>query len=161
MTKKTKQRVHFKPSHFKHHPIMGKVAVYYWSSKNACTAEGCSATFYLNGAEPDNPNHFAIKMFNTSVEAYAAFERQSLAAKDGLAPPVGHMAQFVYKTRIATVGDTPLASLAPTNCQGTRPLFSRPLRSPSSSMISVMRMVCLLSSVAISTAVPCSLSSNI
>lgn len=99
MTKKTKQRVHFKPSHFKHHPIMGKVAVYYWSSKNACTAEGCSATFYLNGAEPDNPNHFAIKMFNTSIEAYAAFERQSLAAKDGLAPPVGHMAQFVYKMR--------------------------------------------------------------
>lgn len=99
MTKKTKQRVHFKPSHFKHHPIMGKVAVYYWSSRNACTGEGCSATFYLNGAQPDNPNHFAIKIFNTSVEAFAAFERQSLAAKDGLAPPVGHMAQFIYRMR--------------------------------------------------------------
>lgn len=99
MTKKTKQRVHYKPSHFKHHPIMGKVAVYYWDSRNAHSGEGCSATFYLNGAEPDNPNHFAIKIFNTSVEAFAAFERQSLAAKDGLAPPVGHMAQFVYRTR--------------------------------------------------------------
>lgn len=97
MTKKTKQRVLYKPSHFKHHPIMGKVAVYYWNSRRACTGEGCSATFYLNGAEPDNPNHFAIKMFNTSVEAFAAFERQSLAAKNGLAPPVGHMAQFIFK----------------------------------------------------------------
>lgn len=54
-------------------------------------------SFFTNNAEVDNPNQYAIKIFNTSIEAYAAFQRQSLAAKEGLAPPVGSMVRWIVR----------------------------------------------------------------
>lgn len=54
---------------------------------------GASALFFLNNAEPHNPNQFGLKLFGWEQEARAAYERQRLAAEAGLAPPVG---RFVY-----------------------------------------------------------------
>lgn len=98
----SKQNLTYKPSHFYTHPIMGKVAVYHESKYRGITGSGCSADFFLNGAKPDDENHYAIKLFKTSVEAFAAFQRQTLAAKEYLAPPTGHMVQFVMRNKNRT-----------------------------------------------------------
>lgn len=50
---------------------------------------GASAFFLHNNAEVGNPNHFALKLFFTKIEARAAYQRQKLAAEVGAAPPVG------------------------------------------------------------------------
>ena len=86
---------HFKHSHITHHPIMGDVVVYKFPNVPKHMDRGCQSSFYTNGAKVNNPNQFGIKIFNTSIEAFAAYQRQSIAADAGLAPPVGNMVQWV------------------------------------------------------------------
>lgn len=56
---------------------------------------GCQSDFFLNGASPNMANQYAMKMFNTSIEALAAYQRQKIAAENGYAPPVGNMVLWV------------------------------------------------------------------
>lgn len=103
----------FVPASTYKHPIMGKVEVFDFTDRprGAPMSDGAGAQtdFFRNNAEIDNPKQFGIKLFSTSIEAYAAFQRQRLAAKARVAPPVGCMVQWKvgrwsrwgYKTCIA------------------------------------------------------------
>jgi hypothetical protein len=57
---------------------------------------GCSASFFKNGATTNSLESFALKVFDAGhVGSYlcakAAFQRQTLAYRAGIAPPVGRM----------------------------------------------------------------------
>lgn len=85
------------------HPILGKVKVYNLKKYPTANDSGCQSNFFRNNAEVNNAKQFGLKMFNTSIEAFAAYQRQNLAAKEGLAPPVGKMVRWIvknYKGRI-------------------------------------------------------------
>ena len=62
-----------------------------------CCEYGTQCKFLNNGAEENNPNQFAIKLFDAEFwwDAVGAYERQKLAAAAGLAPPVGSMITIV------------------------------------------------------------------
>jgi len=79
------------------HSILGEVKVYNIGKYPPIISSGCQSNFFSNNAEMNNPTEFGIKMFNTSIEAYAAYQRQSLAAREGLAPPVGLMVRWITK----------------------------------------------------------------
>lgn len=110
---KTASYPKFSPASTYKHPIMGKVEVYDFTNakRGAPMSDGAGAQtdFFLNNAEVNNPKQFGIKLFSTSIEAFAAFQRQRLAAKARVAPPVSCMVQWKvgrwsrwgYKTCIA------------------------------------------------------------
>lgn len=110
---KTASYPKFSPASTYKHPIMGKVEVYDFTNakRGAPMSDGAGAQtdFFRNNAEIDNPKQFGIKLFSTSIEAFAAFQRQRMAAKARVAPPVGCMVQWKigrwsrwgYKTCIA------------------------------------------------------------
>lgn len=52
---------------------------------------GAQATFLRNNAKPNRKREYGIKLFNTAREAFAAYQRQKIAADAGLAPPVRRM----------------------------------------------------------------------
>ena len=80
------------------HDILGEVKVYEIKRLPRSSGHGCQSDFFLNGAKENNPNQFALKMFKTSIEAFAAYQRQQLAAKNGYAPPVGKMVLWIMQT---------------------------------------------------------------
>jgi len=85
----------FKPVRTYTHDLMGKIKVI--DATNAPAhgdGEGAQTDFYHNNAEVDNNKQFSIKLFSTSIEAFAAYQRQAIAAKKRLAPPVGCMVQW-------------------------------------------------------------------
>lgn len=90
---------HFTSTRTMTHPIMGDVKVYEMRGMPVSRDSGCQSDFFPNGAEVNNPNQYAIKMFNTSIEAYAAWQRQKIAADEGLAPPVGKMVLWIVRPR--------------------------------------------------------------
>jgi hypothetical protein len=90
---------HFNPTRTLNHPIMGDVKVYELRGMPVSKDGGCQSDFYTNGASVNNPKEYAIKMFNTSVEAFAAWQRQKIAADAGLAPPVGKMVLWIVRPR--------------------------------------------------------------
>lgn len=84
----------FSPVRTVKHDILGRVDVYEfkrWPDTDGC---GAQTDFYRNGADVNNPKQYGIKLFGTSVEAFAAYQRQKLAARKRLAPPVGRMVQW-------------------------------------------------------------------
>ena len=85
----------FRPTRTTHHPVLGRVIVFDHNRPPRITADGSQASFYRNNAEIDNPFQFGIKIFNTSIEAFAAYQRQKIAAQQGLAPPVGSMVRWI------------------------------------------------------------------
>jgi hypothetical protein len=87
----------FVPTRIDTHPILGDVVVYVFDNYPIANDSGCQTNFFTNNAEPNNPNQYGFKMFNTSIEAYAAYQRQTLAAKEGLAPPTGRMIRWIVK----------------------------------------------------------------
>lgn len=113
----------FSPASTYKHPIMGKVEVYDFTNakRGAPMSDGCGAQtdFFRNGAEINNPKQYGIKLFSTSIEAFAAFQRQRLAAKIKAAPPVGCMVQWKvgrwsrwgYKTCIADTSSRCMVNL--------------------------------------------------
>ena len=113
----------FSPASTYKHPIMGKVEVYDFTSakRGHFVPDGCGAQtdFFRNGAEVNNPKQYGIKLFSTSIEALAAFQRQRLAAKVKAAPPVGCMVQWKigrwsrwgYKTCIADMSSRLMVNL--------------------------------------------------
>ena len=60
------------------------------------TNSGVQAMFYGNGAGAGCDEEFGIKLFNTFHEAYCAYNRQLVAASEGVAPPVGRMVLFSH-----------------------------------------------------------------
>lgn len=84
----------FTPARTIKHDILGTVRVYEFKKSPCSDANGAQTDFYTNGAEVNNARQYGIKLFSTSIEAFAAFERQRAAAKKGFAPPVGTMIQW-------------------------------------------------------------------
>ena len=97
MATKKKAYPRFTHDRIDNHPILGKVKVFTVGRYPSPDDDGCQTSFFRNNAEIDNPKQFGLKMFNTSIEAFAAYQRQSLAAKEGLAPPVGKMIRWIVK----------------------------------------------------------------
>ena len=58
---------------------------------------GSSAAFLHNNASVNNPSQYSLKVFWNSKEAKNSYKRQKMAAKIGLAPPVGKMFVVVDK----------------------------------------------------------------
>jgi len=52
---------------------------------------GAQASFLRNNARPNRKCEYGIKLFSTAREAFAAYQRQKIAAEAGLAPPVRRM----------------------------------------------------------------------
>jgi hypothetical protein len=77
------------------HPILGEVKVYDLKSVPKSSGSGCQSDFFRNGATANNSKQYALKMFNTSIEALASYQRQKIAAEHGYAPPVGKMVLWV------------------------------------------------------------------
>lgn len=96
MSKKSYPR--FSPSRVETHAIVGTIKVYDIGKYPKPDGDGCQTSFFRNNAEANNANQFALKMFATSVEAFAAYQRQELASREGLAPPVGAMVRWIVKT---------------------------------------------------------------
>ena len=94
----------FRPSRTFTHPILGKIDEYRfdratharWRKQAARADFGIQAFFIPNNAKPHNDNHYALKVYETLTEAAAAWERQNLAARKRLAPPVRRICKFVY-----------------------------------------------------------------
>jgi len=79
------------------HPVLGRVKVLDFTNKNRQNlpdGSGAQTDFYRNNAQINNPKQFGIKLFSTSIEALAAYQRQRLAARKRLAPPVGSIIQW-------------------------------------------------------------------
>lgn len=79
------------------HPILGSIKIYTFDTSPISNESGCQTNFYTNNASVNNSNEFGIKMFNTSVEAFAAYQRQKIASDAGLAPPVGAMVRWIIR----------------------------------------------------------------
>ena len=75
---------------FTHH-LMGKVDAYVMRRNTQVSASGIQAEFLGNNAEPNRRNHYALKLYSTASEAFAAYQRQKIAAAAGAAPPVRRM----------------------------------------------------------------------
>jgi hypothetical protein len=87
----------FKASRIYKHTTLGRVKMFDFTADGempGLDAAGAQTDFYLNGAEINNPKQFGIKLFSTSIEAFAAYQRQRLAARAGCAPTVGCVVQF-------------------------------------------------------------------
>lgn len=87
----------FSPVRIENHSILGVMKIYEFDRFPKNNGEGMQTSFFTNNAEVDNENQYAIKIFNTSIEAYAAYQRQALAAEEGLAPPVGVMVRWIVR----------------------------------------------------------------
>lgn len=97
MAKKNQAYPRFTHDRIDNHPILGKVKVFTFKKYPSPDDDGCQTSFFRNHAEVNNAKQFGFKMFNTSIEAFAAYQRQSLAAHEGLAPPVGKMIRWVIQ----------------------------------------------------------------
>lgn len=99
MPKSKKSYPRFSPTRIDNHPILGKVKVFDIGKYPVPDDDGAQTSFFTNNAKVNNARQFGIKMFNTSIEAFAAYHRQTLAAKAGLAPPTGKMIRWIVKSR--------------------------------------------------------------
>ena len=91
----------FVPSRTLTHDILGRIDEYHFSRKTWDNLDrdiaGVQSFFIPNNAKPHHRNHYALKVYNTLTEAVAAWERQALAARKHLAPPVRRICKFVIK----------------------------------------------------------------
>lgn len=93
----------FTPASVETHPIVGKIKIYEFNRFPSTNGDGCQSSFFRNGAKVNTLDEFGIKIFNTSVEAFAAYQRQKIAAKAKLAPPVGVMVRWIIRSKKGTV----------------------------------------------------------
>ena len=102
----------FRPSRTIRHSVVGLIDCYTFSKLPRDNDAGAQTRFYTNNATPNNSRQYGIKLFNTIVEAFAAYQRQKIAARKHLAPPVRRMVCFRvgnrnywgYQTGIALIG---------------------------------------------------------
>lgn len=95
---------------------------HYIAPLTECKSMGAEAAFYMNGAEPNRDDSFAIKLFASLWDAVVAYVRQRAAAQHGYAPPVGRFVvwtcpatqhlgaypQYGYETAVADVCHDPV-----------------------------------------------------
>jgi len=98
MPRRKKSYPRFSPTRIDNHPILGKVKVFDIGEYPTPDDDGAQTSFFTNNAKVNNSRQFGLKMFNTSIEAFAAYQRQTLAAKAGLAPPTGKMIRWIVKS---------------------------------------------------------------
>lgn len=103
MSKKNSKYPRFTPVSVETHPIVGKIKIYEFKRFPSTNGDGCQSSFFLNGAKMNKAKEFGIKIFNTSIEAFAAYQRQKIAAKAHLAPPVGVMVRWIIRNEKGTV----------------------------------------------------------
>lgn len=72
------------------------------------TGSGCSALFYKMGAEAHSDD-LALKVFGDADECLASYQRQALAFREGVAPPVGRL---IIVTQISSWNNAPYQSYA-------------------------------------------------
>jgi hypothetical protein len=83
--------------------IMGRVDEYALRHLKS-DGMGAQATFLRNNARPNMKREYGIKLFRTPREAFAAFQRQKIAADAGLAPPVRRMVKVtIMRNRFAEI----------------------------------------------------------
>lgn len=90
----------FVPSRTFMHDIVGRVDEYHftrkeWARMRRNNPSGVQSFFILNDAKPHHRNHYALKVYDTLLEAFAAWQRQGIAARKHLAPPVRRLCKFV------------------------------------------------------------------
>ena len=79
------------------HPVMGRIDCYVIRRRPKSDGMGAQATFFRNNARPNMKGEYGIKLFPTPAEAFAAYQRQKIAADAGLAPPVRRMVQVLMR----------------------------------------------------------------
>ena len=81
--------------------VPGGILVYAWEEirRGLQSAEcGAQAEFIRNDARANDPNQYALKLYQRKWDAICAYERQKLAAVYMVAPPVGKLIQVRDKT---------------------------------------------------------------
>lgn len=96
---KTAFKPRFVPSRTFMHDIVGRVDEYHftrkeWMRLRSSSARGVQSFFIPNNAKPHMRNHYALKVYHSLVEAFAAWQRQGIAARKHLAPPVRRICKF-------------------------------------------------------------------
>lgn len=86
----TKFNPKYRPVRTSTHFVVGRYDLYRMRSINE-DANGAQAMFLVNNARPNRRNEYGIKLFGGISQAFAAYQRQKLAAELGLAPPVRRM----------------------------------------------------------------------
>lgn len=81
------------------HWIVGKYDHYVLPRAPRSNGYGAQAQFITNNARPNMKREYGIKLFLSISEAYAAYQRQKLAADRGCAPPVRRMVCVEYPAR--------------------------------------------------------------
>jgi hypothetical protein len=79
------------------HPIMGRMDYYVIRRRPKSDGTGAQATFFRNNARPNMKGEYGIKLFPTAAEAFAAYQRQKIAADAGFAPPVRRMVKVLMR----------------------------------------------------------------
>jgi hypothetical protein len=99
---KTAFQPSFVPSRTYTHDLAGRIDEYHftlkeWRKLHRTNLRGVQAFFIPNNAKPHQRNHYALKVYATLTEAVAAWQRQSIAARKHLAPPVRRICKFVIE----------------------------------------------------------------
>lgn len=94
---KTAFQPRFRPVRTITHPIMGRMDYYVIRRAPKSDGAGAQATFFRNNARPNRKCEYGIKLFPTAAEAFAAYQRQKIAADAGLAPPVRRMVKVLMR----------------------------------------------------------------
>lgn len=94
---KTAFQPRFRPVRTITHPIMGRMDYYVIRRAPKSDGAGAQATFFRNNARPNRKGEYGIKLFPTAAEAFAAYQRQKIAADAGLAPPVRRMVKVLMR----------------------------------------------------------------
>jgi hypothetical protein len=92
----------FVPSRTFTHDIAGRIDEYHftrnkWWELQESAERGVQSFFIPNNAKPHHRNHYALKVYRTLTEAVAAWQRQGVAARRGIAPPVRRICKFVIE----------------------------------------------------------------
>jgi hypothetical protein len=92
----TKFNPTYRPFKTSHHAIMGAVDHYMSDAPLRFTSGGAQASFIRNNARANTPREYGIKLFPNVSQAFAAYQRQKIAADAGAAPPVRRMVCFSH-----------------------------------------------------------------
>lgn len=90
----TKFNPTYRPFKTSHHALMGPIDHYRCDHMPRFSGCGAQAGFLVNNARPNCPREYGIKLFSTASQAFAAYQRQMIAAEAGAAPPVRRMVYF-------------------------------------------------------------------
>ena len=86
----TKFNPQYRPVRTSTHFVVGRYDLYRMKSINE-DKHGAQASFLVNNARPNRRNEYGIKLFGGISQAFAAYQRQKMAAELGIAPPVRRM----------------------------------------------------------------------